>query len=99
MLISSLPSHRSPKPPSGVIRRPDDDLKGYLHMISVSSKGVRSITKTRWFVYDKKAGNLKYYKSEKDEQNGGDVLGEINVTTATFYYEVESDTNGEFTIW
>jgi hypothetical protein len=53
----------------------------------------------RWFVYDRKAGNLKFFKSEKDEQSGSEPLGDINVGSATFCYDVESDTNGEFTIW
>jgi hypothetical protein len=42
---------------------------------------------------------LKYFKSEKDEQSGNDPLGVINVASATFYYDVETDASSEFTIW
>ena len=42
---------------------------------------------------------MKFFKSEKEEAGGSDPLGEIDVGSATFYFEVESDANGEFTIW
>ena len=100
MIVFCFVFSRSPKISPGLSKKPEDEsLKGYLHMLTLTAKGQRQITKTRWFVYDKKAGNLKFYKSEKDEQNGAECLGEISVCSATFCYEVESDTNGEFTIW
>ena len=55
--------------------------------------------KTRWFVYDKKAGKLKYYRNEKEDLGGADPVGEIDVASATFCYDVEEDNSGEFTIW
>jgi len=38
----------SPKTVATAPKRPEEDLKGYLHMISVSNKGIRQITKTRY---------------------------------------------------
>ena len=72
---------------------------GYLHMLVISAKGLRQLMKTRWFVYDRKAGKLRYYKNQNDEQNGEDPLGDIDVSSATFCYNVEEDNGGEFTIW
>merc|ERR1711963_755002 len=72
---------------------------GYLHMLVISAKGLRQLMKTRWFVYDKKAGKLRYYRNEKEEQNGSDPVGEIDITSATFCYDVGEDPTGEFTIW
>jgi len=54
---------------------------------------------SRWFVYDRKRGTLKYYRTENDKANGGEPLGEINIANATFYFEVETDLNGEFKVW
>lgn len=70
-------------------------LKGHLSMLVVSAKGLRQIMKTRYFVYDKKVGRLKFYKNEEDH----DLLGEIDIQSATFCYDVQSDRSGEFTIW
>ena len=38
----------SPKTVSAAPKRPEEELRGYLHMISVSNKGIRQITKTRF---------------------------------------------------
>ena len=54
--------------------------------------------KTRWFVYDKKAGKLKYYRDEAHELAGELPIGQLDLSTATFCYDVDTDTNGEFTI-
>ncbi|XP_059091006.1 TBC1 domain family member 2B-like isoform X2 [Tigriopus californicus] len=70
-------------------------LKGHLSMLVVSAKGLRQIMKTRYFVYDKKVGRLKFYKNEEDHH---DLLGEIDIQSATFCYDVQSDRSGEFTI-
>ena len=72
---------------------------GYLHMLVIGAKGLRQMTKTRWFVYDKKAGRLKYYRTEKEEQNMSEPVGDIDVSSATFRYDVGEDNSGEFTIW
>ena len=37
----------SPKAVCGTPKKPDDDLKGYLHTLVVTAKGLRQITKTR----------------------------------------------------
>ena len=74
-------------------------FSGYLHMLVISAKGLRQMMKTRWFVYDRKAGKLKYYRNEREEQNGLDPVGEIDITSSTFCYNVEEDNSGEFTIW
>ena len=74
-------------------------FSGYLHMLVISAKGLRQMMKTRWFVYDRKAGKLKYYRNEREEQNGLDPVGEIDITSSTFCYNVEEDNGGEFTIW
>jgi len=76
----------------------NEPLKGYLHMLVISAKGLRQMMKTRWFVYDRKAGKLKYYRNEREEQNGLDPVGEIDITSSTFCYNVEEDNGGEFTI-
>ena len=68
-------------------------------MLVISAKGLRQMMKTRWFVYDRKAGKLKYYRNEREEQNGLDPVGEIDITSSTFCYNVEEDNGGEFTIW
>ena len=69
-------------------------------MLVIGAKGLRQMMKTRWFVYDKNLGKLQYYKDEKDEQKGVDPIGDIDVTSATFCYDVGDDNNGgEFTIW
>ena len=68
-------------------------------MLVIGAKGLRQMMKTRWFVYDKKAGKLRYYRTEKEEQNGGDPVGDIDISSATFCYDVSEDNGGEFTIW
>ena len=60
--------------------------------------GLRQTMKTRWFVYDKKAGKLKYYRDESHELQGELPIGQLDLSTATFCYDVETDTSGEFTI-
>ena len=60
--------------------------------------GLRQTMKTRWFVYDKKAGKLKYYRDEASELAGDLPIGQLDLSTATFCYDVETDTSGEFTI-
>ena len=64
-------------------------------MLVTSAKGLRQMMKVRWFVYDKKSGRLKYYRSEDES----DFVGEIDVQSATFCYDVQNDRNGEFTMW
>ena len=54
--------------------------------------------KTRWFVYDKKSGKLKYYRSEQEEKANEFPLGQLDLSTATFNYDLERDVNGEFSI-
>ena len=77
----------------------DTVFSGYLHMLVISAKGLRQMMKTRWFVYDRKAGRLRYFRSEKEEQSGQDPVGDIDISSATFCYDVGEDNNGEFTIW
>lgn len=67
-------------------------------MLVTSAKGLRQMMKVRWFVYDKKSGRLRYYRSQDDE-SGGECIGEVDVHSATFCYDVQSDRNGEFTMW
>lgn len=67
-------------------------------MLVIGAKGLRHMMKTRWFVYDKKAGRLRYYRNEKEEQNGAEPLGDIDVSSATFCYDVGEDNSGEFTV-
>ena len=47
---------------------------------------------------DKKAGKLKYYRDETHELQGELPIGQLDLSTATFCYDVETDTSGEFTI-
>ncbi len=81
------------------------DLRGHLSMRVISAKGLRQIMKVRYFVYDKKNGRLKYFRSEEEAavgEGGGAstaALGEIDIQSATFCYDIQSDRNGEFTIW
>ena len=42
---------------------------------------------------------FKYYRNEKEEQNGTEPVGDIDVSSATFRYDVGEDNSGEFTIW
>ena len=42
---------------------------------------------------------LQYYRNEKEEQNGTEPVGDIDVSSATFRYDVGEDNSGEFTIW
>ena len=70
-------------------------LKGHLSMLVVSAKGLRQMMKVRWFCYDRKLGRLRYYRDENEQE----MLGEVDITSATFCYDVQSDRNGEFTIW
>lgn len=76
----------------------ENELKGYLHMQVVTAKGLRQVMKTRWFVYDRRSGKLKYFRSERDEVANELPLGQVDLSTATFCYDVETDVNGEFTI-
>ncbi len=71
-------------------------LRGHLSMLVVSAKGLRQMMKVRWFVHDRKLGRLRYYRSEDETEA---ALGEIDIQSATFCYDVQSDRNGEFTIW
>lgn len=36
-------------------------FSGYLHMRVIGAKGLRQMMKTRWFVYDRRAGRLRYF--------------------------------------
>ena len=69
-----------------------------LSITNFSEIGLRQTMKTRWFVYDKKAGKLKYYRDEAHELQGELPIGQLDLSTATFCYDVETDTSGEFTI-
>ena len=64
-------------------------------MLVISAKGLRQMMKVRWFVYDRKTGRLKYFKTEDESE----IVGEIDISSATFYYDVLADKGGEFTIW
>ena len=81
-----------------VIRDRENELKGNLHMLVVSAKGLRQAMKTRWFVYDKKSGKLKYFRNEQEEKSSELPLGQLDLSTATFCYDLETDVNGEFVI-
>lgn len=81
-----------------VIKDRENELKGNLHMLVVSAKGLRQVMKTRWFVYDKKNGKLKYYRSEAEEKANELPLGQLDLSSATFCYDLETDVNGEFSI-
>ena len=72
-----------------------DCLKGHMNMLVITAKGFRQVMKTRWFVYDKKFGRLRYFRDESELE----LYGEIDVPSATFCYDVQSDKNGEFTMW
>ena len=69
--------------------------QGHLSMLETRVKGLRQMMKVRWFVYDKKSGRLRYYRSEEE----GECLGELDVHSATFCYDVQNDKCGEFTLW
>ena len=88
----------SPSCDKHAIKDRENELKGNLHMLVVSAKGLRQAMKTRWFVYDKKSGKLKYYRSEQDEKASELPVGQLDLSTATFCYDLEKDVNGEFSI-
>lgn len=82
-----------PSPGGGPAGAPE--VKGHLSMLVISAKGLRQMMKVRYFVVDKKGGRLRYYRSEDETE----LLGEIDIQSATFCYDVQCDKNGEFTIW
>ncbi|XP_071749014.1 TBC1 domain family member 2B isoform X3 [Lepeophtheirus salmonis] len=69
-------------------------LQGYMTLIT---RGFRN-PKNRWFAYDRRSGKLKYYDHESNCHGNKEVLGEIDVHSATFKYDVQMDRHGEFTI-
>ena len=70
-------------------------IRGHLSMLVISAKGLRQMKKVRWFVLDKKCGRLRYFRNEEESE----LLGEIDIQSATFRYDVQTDRNGEFTVW
>ncbi len=64
-------------------------------MLVVSAKGLRQMMKVRWFAYDRRLGRLRYFRDENETE----ALGEIDIQSATFCYDVQADRNGEFTVW
>ena len=61
----------------------------------ISAGGLRQQWKPRWGVYDKSQCKLRFYKSDFEE----DIVGEIDVLSGTFTYDLENDQNGQFKIW
>ena len=70
-------------------------VRGHLSMLVISAKGLRQMMKVRYYVVDRKGGRLRYFRSEDEME----LLGEIDIQSATFCYDVQADKNGEFTIW
>ncbi|CAL4230363.1 unnamed protein product [Meganyctiphanes norvegica] len=78
----------------------DYKLCGYLFMVSSVGraipgiKGRRNSVRKRWFVYSHKTCKLYYYKNN----SGTEPLGTIDILLATFLYDPESTSQGQFTI-
>ncbi|XP_076052021.1 TBC1 domain family member 2B-like isoform X2 [Oratosquilla oratoria] len=80
----------------------DYSLCGYLtkisrlHSIPVPGLGTKTSTKRRqrWFVYSDKTCRLYYYK----HKNGVEPLGEIDISIASFSYDVDNGNECQFSI-
>ena len=70
-------------------------VSGNISVLVISAGGLRQQWKPRWGVYDKSQCKLRFYKSDFEE----DIVGEIDVLSATFTYDLENDQNGQFKIW
>jgi len=69
-------------------------LKGYISVLTVTTVGLRSQWKQRWANYDSTKCKLKLYKNSDELE----LVGDIDVLSATFNYDLEGDKNGIFKI-
>jgi len=76
------------------LRKEKNFLKGNISVLLISAGGLRQQWKPRWGVYDKNQCKLRFYKSDCEK----DIVGEIDVLSATFTYDLENDQNGQFKI-
>jgi len=76
------------------LRKENNFLKGNISVLIISAGGLRQQWKPRWGVYDKSQCKLRFYKNNFEE----DVIGETDVLSATFTYDLENDQNGQFKI-
>jgi len=77
-----------------LLRKEKNFLKGNISVLIISAGGLRQQWKPRWGVYDKNQCKLRFYKSDFEK----DIVGEIDVLSATFTYDLENDQNGQFKI-
>jgi len=77
-----------------LLRKEKNFLKGNISILIISAGGLRQQWKPRWGVYDKNQCRLRFYKSDFEK----DIVGEIDVLSATFTYDLENDQNGQFKI-
>ncbi|XP_023328220.1 uncharacterized protein LOC111701257 [Eurytemora carolleeae] len=77
------------------MRRKLSDLRGPVRLLSFSAGGFLQQWKERWAVYDYGDCRLRIYKN-KDELDKTEE--EVDILSATFNYNLENSTNGEFTL-
>ena len=70
-------------------------MAGNIFVLTVKTGGLRSQWKPRWATYDPALCKIKLFKT-CDEQ---ELIGDIDVLSATFNYDLEGDSNGIFKIW
>ncbi|ELU15943.1 hypothetical protein CAPTEDRAFT_220236 [Capitella teleta] len=63
-----------------------NSLCGYLNKHKVGARGLNNVFKRRWFVFADASCKLLYYRTPQDMI----PLGEINISTATFSFDVEN---------
>ena len=64
-------------------------------MLTVTTAGLRQAWKPRWAVYDPNLCKLKLFKTCEEL----DLAGELDILTATFTYDLDSENNGMFKLW
>ena len=68
---------------------------GSMSVLTPTTAGLRQSWKTRWAAYDPTQCKLRLYKTSQEL----DMVGELDIQTATFTYDLDNENNGMFKLW
>ena len=64
-------------------------------VLTPTTVGLRQSWKMRWAAYDPTQCKLRLYKTCQEL----DMVGELDIQTATFTYDLDNENNGMFKLW
>ena len=75
------------------LKNKDDFLKGTIQVLTNTTVGLK--WKSRWAIYDQNLCKIRLYKSNAEEE----LVGDIDILSATFNYDLDGSNTGIFKIW